>query len=59
MWKFGEVKDNKFNISQISFEWPLVYKDVVEWQQSPKKSGVFFHEQNICKPLNLYFPIMQ
>ena len=48
MWKFGEVKDNKFNISQISFEWPLVYKDVVEWQQSSKKSGVFFHEQNIC-----------
>ena len=34
---------------QISFEWPLVFKDVTEWKQSPKKSGVFFHEENICK----------
>jgi len=47
MMKFSEVKDGKFNVSQISFEWPLVYQDVTEWQQSPNKSGVFFHEQNI------------
>ena len=39
----------KIILFQISFEWPLVYQDVTEWQQSPNKSGVFFHEQNICK----------
>ena len=34
---------------QLSFEWPIMYKDVVEWKQHPNKSGVFFHEENICK----------
>ncbi len=34
---------------QVSFEWPLVFKDVVEWVQHPEKTGVFFHEENICK----------
>merc|ERR1739838_1269383 len=35
------------NMSQISYEWPVTFLDVVEWVQHPKKSGVFFHEENI------------
>ena len=38
-------------VFQVSFEWPLVYKDVVEWEQHNNKSGVFFHEENICENL--------
>ncbi len=38
----------RFNVSQVSFEWPLFFKDVVEWEQHPEKTGVFFHEENIC-----------
>ena len=26
-----------------------MFRDVVEWKQHRKKSGVFFHEENICK----------
>merc|ERR1719173_206718 len=29
------------NISQISYEWPATFLDVVEWKQREKKSGVF------------------
>lgn len=47
LMKISSVQDGKFNISQISFEWPLIYKDDVEWALNPKKSGVFFHEENI------------
>ena len=39
---------------QISFEWPLIYKDDVEYALNPKKSGVFFHEENICKNLSFW-----
>lgn len=39
--------NNKLNMSQVSYEWPVVYRDVVEWVQHKKKSGVFFHEENI------------
>merc|ERR1712126_160738 len=35
------------NVSQISYEWPVTFLDVVEWVQHPKKTGVFFHEENI------------
>jgi len=35
------------NISQISYEWPATFLDVVEWQQHEKKSGVFFHEEGV------------
>ena len=44
-----EPKGKKMNISQVSFEWPAIFNDVVEWVQHPKKTGVFFHEENICK----------
>jgi len=37
----------KMNISQLSLEWPIMFRDVVEWKQHRKKSGVFFHEENI------------
>eukprot|EP00096_Caligus_rogercresseyi_P009273 TRINITY_DN3118_c0_g1_i1.p1 TRINITY_DN3118_c0_g1~~TRINITY_DN3118_c0_g1_i1.p1 ORF type:complete len:295 (-),score=59.95 TRINITY_DN3118_c0_g1_i1:116-928(-) len=37
----------KMNISQISHEWPLFFLDVMEWTQSPAKSGLFWHEENI------------
>ena len=35
------------NVSQISYEWPVTFLDVAEWVQHPKKTGVFFHEENI------------
>lgn len=35
------------NVSQISYEWPATFLDVVEWVQHPKKTGVFFHEENV------------
>ena len=34
---------------QLSLEWPVTFRDVVQWQQHKKKTGVFFHEENICK----------
>merc|ERR1711973_212595 len=47
LMKFSTAKNGRFNVSQVSFEWPLVHKDVVEWEVNPRKSGVFFHEENI------------
>merc|ERR1719308_319537 len=41
------MSSNSMNVSQISYEWPVTFLDVVEWTQHPKKSGVFFHEENI------------
>ena len=41
------VTANSMNVSQISYEWPVTFMDVVEWVQHPKKSGVFFHEENV------------
>merc|ERR1719509_381498 len=38
---------NTMNISQISYEWPATFLDVVEWQQHQNKSGVFFHEEGV------------
>ena len=26
-----------------------MFKDVVEWVQHPNRTGVFFHEENICE----------
>jgi len=40
-------EDGKVNISQLSYEWPALYLDKVEWKQDEKESGVFFHEENI------------
>merc|ERR1712113_247390 len=40
-------EDGKLNISQLSYEWPVLYLDKVEWKQDEKDSGVFFHEENI------------
>lgn len=37
----------KMNVSQLSIEWPVIHRDVVEWVQHPRKEGVFFHEENI------------
>ncbi|XP_023344759.1 uncharacterized protein LOC111713991 [Eurytemora carolleeae] len=37
----------KLNISQISYEWPALFVDTVEWVQHRNKTGVFFHEENI------------
>jgi len=39
--------EGKVNISQLSYEWPVLFKDNVEWVQHENKSGVFFHEENI------------
>ena len=41
------ITAKSMNVSQISYEWPVTFLDVVEWVQHPKKSGVFFHEENI------------
>ncbi len=38
---------NKMNVSQVAYEWPNVFKDVVEWRQDEDKSAVFYHEENI------------
>jgi len=35
------------NASQISYEWPALFLDTVEWVQHPQKPGVFFHEENV------------
>ena len=37
----------KTNLTQISYEWPATFLDVVEWKQHEKKSGVFFHEEGV------------
>ena len=37
----------KINLTQISYEWPATFLDVVEWKQHEKKSGVFFHEEGV------------
>jgi len=41
------VGGGKMNVSQLSYEWPVVFLDTVEWVQHQRKSGVFFHEENI------------
>ena len=35
------------NISQLSYEWPVIFLDKVEWIKHRSKPGVFFHEENI------------
>merc|ERR1712126_497088 len=35
------------NVSQISYEWPVTYLDIVEWEVHPNKSSVFFHEEGV------------
>lgn len=35
------------NISQLSYEWPVIFLDKVEWIKHPSKQGVFFHEENM------------
>jgi len=37
----------RMNVSQLSYEWPVTFMDVVEWVQHEKKTGVFFHEENV------------
>lgn len=39
--------DKRMNISQMSYEWPALFLDTVEWVQHHNKTGVFFHEENI------------
>jgi len=47
-WQFEPSAGGKsMNISQISYEWPATFLDVVEWKQHEKKSGVFFHEEGV------------
>jgi hypothetical protein len=31
----------------MSYEWPALFLDTVEWIQHRNKTGVFFHEENI------------
>merc|ERR1711962_89571 len=49
LMKFSAAKNGRFNVSQVSFEWPLVHKDVVEWEVNPRKSG--HHLQVRSRPL--------
>jgi len=35
------------NVSQISYEWPVTFLDIVEWEVHPNKSSVFFHEEGV------------
>jgi len=39
--------EKKMNVSQLSYEWPALFLDKVEWVQHENKTGVFFHEENI------------
>ena len=39
--------DKRMNVSQMSYEWPALFLDTVEWVQHHNKTGVFFHEENI------------
>jgi hypothetical protein len=41
------ISTKKMNVSQISYEWPAVFLDTVEWTQHKNKTSVFFHEENI------------
>jgi len=41
------VSEKKMNVSQLSYEWPALFMDTLEWVQHKNKSGVFFHEENI------------
>jgi len=41
------LSENKLNISQLSYEWPALFLDTMEWVQHHNKTGVFFHEENI------------
>jgi len=41
------LAEKKMNVSQLSYEWPALFLDKVEWVQHANKSGVFFHEENI------------
>jgi len=42
-----ESEGKVLNISQLSYEHPVIFLDQVEWEQHPNKTGVFFHEENI------------
>ena len=41
------LAEGKMNVSQLSYEWPALFLDKVEWVQHANKTGVFFHEENI------------
>jgi len=42
-----EVGEKSMNVSQLSYEWPALFLDTVQWVQHANKTGVFFHEENI------------
>jgi len=42
-----DISLQSMNISQLSYEWPVIFLDKVEWIKHRSKPGVFFHEENI------------